>query len=30
MVEDYEVHDHYMLDAREYRGRAGRARWFQD
>jgi hypothetical protein len=28
--EDYEVHVHDLLDAREYRGRAGWARWLQD
>src|SRR6478672_5618024 len=28
--EDYEIHDHDLLDAREYRGRAGWARWLQD
>jgi ketosteroid isomerase-like protein len=28
--EEVEVHDHDILDAREYRGHAGWARWFED
>jgi hypothetical protein len=28
--EDYEIHDHALLDRRQYRGRAGWARWLQD
>jgi hypothetical protein len=28
--ENYEIHDHDMLDAHEYRGHAGWARWLQD
>jgi ketosteroid isomerase-like protein len=28
--EKVEVHDHDILDAREYRGHAGWARWFED
>jgi ketosteroid isomerase-like protein len=28
--EDFEIHDHDILDAREYRGRTGYARWLED
>ena len=28
--EDFEIHDHDILDAHEYRGRAGYARWLED
>jgi ketosteroid isomerase-like protein len=28
--EEIEIHDHDILDAREYRGHAGWARWFED